>query len=272
MVVVTGSSSSMVVPGSRSAVVVGPSAWVVVVVPPDAFKSRRPHVVILNDIAWSIVQSQRGKHPIWVFPYRGKPIGTMNNTAWQSVRRAVGLTPVRIHDLRHTFGSRLRAAGVSEEDRAALLGHQEKESCARGSWDPDGQYDDIIPLAVQWWSTWYPGSEPGGGSYIAQRILACIVNIGCDIAQQRIATPDDIDWDDEVRIAIEERAAFSPDALTGMEASLRFPGPETMETKIFARLSAWQNWIFQRPNAVGAKGALTAYGSQSRPGFDFNRT
>ena len=84
--------------------------------------------------------------------------------------------------------------------------------------------------------------------------------------------PDELDWDDEVRLAIESRAAFSPDALTGMEANLRFAGPETMETKIFGRLTAWQNWIFQRPNAVGEKGALTAYGSQSRPEFDFNRT
>ena len=84
--------------------------------------------------------------------------------------------------------------------------------------------------------------------------------------------PDELDWDDEVRMAIEARAALSPDALTGMEANLRFPGPETMETKIFGRLTAWQNWIFQRPNAVGEKGALTAYGSQSRPEFDFNRT
>jgi benzoyl-CoA-dihydrodiol lyase len=84
--------------------------------------------------------------------------------------------------------------------------------------------------------------------------------------------PDDIDWDDEVRIAIEERAAFSPDALTGMEASLRFAGPETLETKIFGRLSAWQNWIFQRPNAVGEKGALTLYGSPERPSFDYRRT
>jgi benzoyl-CoA-dihydrodiol lyase len=84
--------------------------------------------------------------------------------------------------------------------------------------------------------------------------------------------PDELDWDDEVRLAIEARAALSPDALTGMEANLRFPGPETMETKIFGRLTAWQNWIFQRPNAVGPKGALTAYGSQSRPEFDFNRT
>jgi benzoyl-CoA-dihydrodiol lyase len=84
-------------------------------------------------------------------------------------------------------------------------------------------------------------------------------------------TPDDIDWEDEVRIAIEERAAFSPDALTGMEASLRFGGPETLESKIFARLSAWQNWIFQRPNAVGPKGALQVYGTGERGDFDRRR-
>jgi benzoyl-CoA-dihydrodiol lyase len=83
--------------------------------------------------------------------------------------------------------------------------------------------------------------------------------------------PDDLDWDDEVRIAIEERAAFSGDALTGMEASLRFGGPETIESKIFARLSAWQNWIFQRPNAVGEKGALKLYGTGRRPEFDPRR-
>jgi benzoyl-CoA-dihydrodiol lyase len=84
--------------------------------------------------------------------------------------------------------------------------------------------------------------------------------------------PDELDWEDEVRIAIEERAGFSPDAMTGMEASLRFPGPETMETKIFGRLSSWQNWIFQRPNAVGEKGALTLYGKQSLPEFDWRKT
>ncbi len=86
------------------------------------------------------------------------------------------------------------------------------------------------------------------------------------------SAPDDIDWDDEVRMAIEARAAFSPDALTGMEANLRFAGPETMETKIFGRLTAWQNWIFQRPNAVGEKGALMTYGREGRPQFDFKRT
>jgi benzoyl-CoA-dihydrodiol lyase len=84
-------------------------------------------------------------------------------------------------------------------------------------------------------------------------------------------TPDDIDWEDEVRLAIEERAAFSPDALTGMEASLRFGGPETVESKIFARLSAWQNWIFQRGNAVGERGALRVYGTGQRPEFDRRR-
>jgi len=83
--------------------------------------------------------------------------------------------------------------------------------------------------------------------------------------------PDDIDWEDEVRIAIEERAVFSPDALTGMEANLRFGGPETMESKIFSRLSAWQNWIFQRPNAVGETGALPLYGSGQRSEFDKRR-
>ena len=86
------------------------------------------------------------------------------------------------------------------------------------------------------------------------------------------SAPDDIDWDDEVRMALEARAAFSPDALTGMEANLRFAGPETMETKIFGRLTAWQNWIFQRPNAVGERGALTVYGREGRPSFDWRRT
>ena len=84
--------------------------------------------------------------------------------------------------------------------------------------------------------------------------------------------PDEIDWEDELRIAIEERVSFSPDAMTGMEANLRFAGPETPETKIFGRLSAWQNWIFQRPNAVGERGALTCYGTPEAPVFNWQRT
>ncbi len=83
---------------------------------------------------------------------------------------------------------------------------------------------------------------------------------------------DEIDWEDEVRVAVEERASLSPDALTGMEANLRWAGAETMDTKVFGRLTAWQNWIFQRPNAVGARGALTMYGKPEKPVFDWNRT
>ncbi len=95
-----------------------------------------------------------------------------------------------------------------------------------------------------------------------------------DAEEQGLVTMslDDLDFEDEVRLALEERASFSPDALTGMEASLRFPGAENCDSKIFGRLSAWQNWIFQRPNAVGPKGALTSYGQPTRPEFEFKRT
>ena len=83
--------------------------------------------------------------------------------------------------------------------------------------------------------------------------------------------PDDIDWDEEVRISLEERASFSPDALTGLEANYRFAGPETLETKIFGRLAAWQNWIFHRPNASGPDGALCRFGTGQRADFDRKR-
>jgi benzoyl-CoA-dihydrodiol lyase len=85
------------------------------------------------------------------------------------------------------------------------------------------------------------------------------------------AAPDEIDWDDEIRIALEERAAMSPDALTGLEANLRFGGKENMLTRIFGRLTAWQNWIFIRPSAVGEKGALKVYGKGDKAVFDLNR-
>jgi benzoyl-CoA-dihydrodiol lyase len=97
--------------------------------------------------------------------------------------------------------------------------------------------------------------------------------IADDAAELGLVTfaPDDIDWDEEVRIAIEERASFSPDALTGLEANYRFAGPETLETKIFGRLSAWQNWIFYRPNASGPDGALRKFGTGQRADFDRKR-
>jgi benzoyl-CoA-dihydrodiol lyase len=113
--------------------------------------------------------------------------------------------------------------------------------------------------------------DPGRADDLKGRIGQELDAHAADEAGLVTFTPDDIDWEDEVRLAIEARAAFSPDALTGMEASLRFGGPETAETKIFGRLSAWQNWIFQRPNAVGPKGALHVYGSGQRSEFDRRR-
>ena len=128
------------------------------------------------------------------------------------------------------------------------------------------------------------GLIPGdGGAWLLPRIVgfsrACELLFTGDVIDAQAAldaglvsfAPDELDWDDEVRLAIEGRAAFSPDALTGMEANLRFNGAENMFTRIFGRLTAWQNWIFQRPNAVGEKGALKVYGKGERAAFDFNR-
>ncbi|MEW6127918.1 MAG: 2,3-epoxybenzoyl-CoA dihydrolase [Acidobacteriota bacterium] len=121
-------------------------------------------------------------------------------------------------------------------------------------------------------------------SRLQSRFLATPERVAEILEQQRFDTkaaleaglvtsaPDDLDWDDEIRLAIEERTSLSPDALTGMEASLRFAGPETQDTKIFGRLTAWQNWIFQRPNATGEHGALTNYGKPTQPKFDYRRT
>ena len=107
----------------------------------------------------------------------------------------------------------------------------------------------------------------------AQRLVNQPLDAQAALAAELVTfAPDDIDWEDEIRLLLEERGSFSADALTGMEANLRFPGPETMQTKIFSRLSAWQNWIFQRPNAVGESGALPLYGTGQRPDFDKTRT
>jgi benzoyl-CoA-dihydrodiol lyase len=114
-----------------------------------------------------------------------------------------------------------------------------------------------------------------GNAAAVERVLAVRGPIAGDEALALglvTEAPDDVDWEDTMRVAIEERASFSPDALTGLEANLRFAGPETLETKVFARLSAWQNWIFQRPNAAGPDGALQAYGRPERAKFDWKRT
>jgi benzoyl-CoA-dihydrodiol lyase len=109
----------------------------------------------------------------------------------------------------------------------------------------------------------------------ADEVLEHVGRFDTDAAEEAglvTFAPDDLDWEDEIRVAVEERTSLSPDALTGMEASLRFAGPETMDTKIYGRLTAWQNWIFQRPNAVGPQGALTNYGKPTQPQFDYKRT
>jgi benzoyl-CoA-dihydrodiol lyase len=117
----------------------------------------------------------------------------------------------------------------------------------------------------------YPMST--GLTRLACRFLADPADVDAAKAERGLITfaLDDIDWDDEVRVFLEERASFSPDGLTGLEANLRFAGPETMESKIFARLTAWQNWIFQRPNAIGEEGALKRYGTGQKPVFDTRR-
>src|SRR5437763_3892243 len=113
--------------------------------------------------------------------------------------------------------------------------------------------------------------EPGRLNRARERIGAKLDAEEAEALGLVTASYDEVDWDDEIRLALEERASFSPDALTGLEANLRFPGPETMETRIFGRLSAWQNWIFQRPNATGENSALKRYGTGLRPRFDPER-
>lgn len=148
--------------------------------------------------------------------------------------------------------------------------------------DPEGQAAANLVLGASNFGT-YPMAT--GQSRLQRRfygdadVLAALqTHIGCPIAAKQAvelglvtAAPDDLDWSDEVRIAVEERVSMSPDALTGLEANLRFNGPENMVTRIFGRLSAWQNWIFQRPNAVGEKGALKVYGKGDKAAFDWKR-
>ncbi len=123
----------------------------------------------------------------------------------------------------------------------------------------------LTRLQTRFW-----GDEAGFGAASKRRGAALVAEDAADLGLITFA-PDDIDWDEEIRIAIEERASFSPDALTGLEANYRFAGPETLETKIFGRLSAWQNWIFNRPNASGPDGALRRFGTGQRAAFDRKR-
>jgi benzoyl-CoA-dihydrodiol lyase len=154
----------------------------------------------------------------------------------------------------------------------------------------DGVFeDDDNPdeAAVIWLDEFATGLLPGSGGQSRLRIRFLRDDAGLAAATAAAGTPltaadatrlglvtetpDDLDWADEMRLVVEERGSFSPDALTGMEANLRFAGPETCETKILGRLTAWQNWIFQRPNAAGPRGALRRYGTGQRGDYDRSR-
>jgi benzoyl-CoA-dihydrodiol lyase len=229
---------------------------------------------------------------LWVF----RTVGSAERVEAHDRLLAAHATDWLVREVRLYLKRTLKRLDVSARSLFALI---EPGSCFTGtllelalaadrSWMLDGQRagDDRPAPRVRLTAMnvgAYP--MPNGLSRLASRFLAepgrvdeLKGRIGDDLDAAAAAdaglvtfTPDDIDWEDEVRIAVEERAAFSPDALTGMEASLRFAGPETMETKIFGRLSAWQNWIFQRPNAVGPKGGLSVYGSGQRSEFDRRR-
>jgi benzoyl-CoA-dihydrodiol lyase len=135
----------------------------------------------------------------------------------------------------------------------------------QSSFGPFPMSNDLTRLETRFLGT------PESVDNAKQKILSPLLATEADELGLVTFAFDDIDWEDEIRIFLEERASFSPDAMTGMEANLRFPGPETMETRIFGRLTAWQNWIFQRPNAVGENGALRRYGSGKRGEYDRRR-
>jgi benzoyl-CoA-dihydrodiol lyase len=136
-------------------------------------------------------------------------------------------------------------------------------SAANDGWYPMG--NGLSRLSSRFWG------RPGEADAVRARLDQSLDAAACAGLGLVTFTPDDIDWDDEIRLTLEERAAFSPDAMSGLEANLRFVGPETTETKIFSRLSAWQNWIFLRANASGPDGALRRYGTGSRPSYDRKR-
>ena len=200
------------------------------------------------------------------------------------------------HEIRHLWKRVLKRVDLTSRSLVALV---EPGSCFAGtlaelifaadrsymligSRDGDNQPPATIMLSDVNFGA-YPMSN--GLTRLASRFLANPADVEAARAErgekldaetaQRLGlmtfSLDDIDWDDEVRVFLEERASFSPDALTGLEANLRFAGPETMELKIFARLTAWQNWIFQRPNAIGEEGALKRYGTGQKPVFDARR-
>jgi benzoyl-CoA-dihydrodiol lyase len=230
----------------------------------------------------------------WVFRTTGDPARVLAHDDLLLAHRADWLAAEIIHYLKRT----LKRLDVTSRSLLALI---EPGSCFAGSllelalaadrsYQLDGVFEDVDPDADP--ATITVGEMNLGPLPMGNGLTRLQTRfVGDDDALKTVEeqrgrpleaadaerlglitfTPDDIDWDEEVRIAVEERAAFSPDALTGLEANYRFAGPETLETKIFGRLTAWQNWIFNRPNASGPDGALRRYGTGRRPDFDRTR-
>ncbi|MEM7745572.1 MAG: 2,3-epoxybenzoyl-CoA dihydrolase [Pseudomonadota bacterium] len=229
---------------------------------------------------------------LWIFRCQGDPLAVMAHEEVIAVERHHWLA----EEVRHLWKRVLKRLDVSSRSMIALVEHG---SCFAGVlaeilWAVDRSYmmegefegDNRAPANVTLtYGNFQDYPMANGLSRLATRFLDDpdrLERLGGLTGDEQRATEaeayglvtfifDDIDWEDEIRIFLEERASFSPDALTGMEANLRFPGPETMETRIFARLTAWQNWIFQRPNAVGPEGALLRYGTGKRAQFDRSR-
>jgi benzoyl-CoA-dihydrodiol lyase len=227
-----------------------------------------------------------------VFKSSGDPAEVMAYERFLDANKDHWLT----HEIRHLWKRVLKRVDLTSRSLVTLV---EPGSCFAGTLaeivfasdrsymllgarDGDNKPPAAIALAESNFGA-YPMSN--GLTRLASRFLADPADLEAAKAErgkmldaataQRLGlvtfAPDDIDWDDEVRVFLEERASFSPDSLTGLEANLRFAGPETMESKIFARLTAWQNWIFQRPNAIGEEGALKRYGTGQKPVFDTRR-
>ncbi len=229
---------------------------------------------------------------LWVFRTEGDPASVLAHDAFLDSHAGHWL----MREVRHYLKRTLKRLDVTSRSLIALI---EPGSCFAGTLAElafaadrsvilTGQREgDNRPAASLHFSAANFGAYPMGNGLTRlrtrflgepQTLAAVHTQLGEALASEDAEALglvtfayDQFDWDDEVRIMLEERASFSPDSLTGLEANLRFPGPETMETRIFGRLTAWQNWIFQRPNAVGEHGALQRYGSGLQPTFDRNR-
>jgi benzoyl-CoA-dihydrodiol lyase len=282
------------------------SASIVVRGPDEPQPSTPEELVARGDGAWVIAAARELDHALLDLRFNEPAIGTwVLRTAGDATAVRDAEDVLREHadhwlarEARLYWARTLRRLDLSSRSLFAVV---EPGSCATGtlaelvlaadrSYMLDGTFEDAegeLPAAALQLTAandgWYPMAN--GLSRLATRFWqrdeeheAARAQIGKELLARDAAdvglvtfTPDDLDWDDEIRVAIEERGSYSPDALTGMEANLRFVGPETMETKIFARLSAWQNWVFQRPNAIGPEGALRRYGTGTRPTFDRDR-